>query len=340
MTESARTPKRYDALKVGGALYVIAVFQFFIFELVAETLYPGYSVANNYISDLGGTCANAPSTASCIVNQPSATIFDTTLFLMGLLLLIGTFFVYYGTRRKPYFIVTAVADIGTLLVGVFPEPTGWIHADISVVVFLFMGISLILAWTIVKQGVFRYLAVAFGVLTLYFDSHGVSAVGVGGSERLLVLSILCGILALGGYLTGRDSSPVVVESQSRAPLGKGIAKRKLLLIGTVLVAVGVGLILFGPSTHTTNGALPPGCSKQSNGEVTCSGAAGNSSATPQVGNGGGPNSVITVETIAGVTLIGLGLILVAIEVRSDSAVPQQAKVRSFRSGSSPNFMDA
>jgi len=325
MTENARVTNRYDALKVGGALYIVAVFQFFVFELVAETLYPGYSVANNYISDLGGTCVNPPSTASCIVHQPSATIFDTTVFLMGLLLLVGTFLVYYGTRRKPYFIVTAVADIGTLLVGVFPETTGWIHADISVVVFLFMGISLILAWTIVKGGVFRYLTVAFGLLTLYFNSFSVSAVGVGGSERLLVLSILCGTLALGGYLTGRESSPVVVVTQNNAPLGKVVAKRRLLLIGIVLVAVGLGLILFGPSTHTTSGALAPGCSKQSNGRVTCSGKDGNSSVTPQVSSGGGPGSVVTTEKIVGVILVGLGLTLVAMDALSKGAIARQTK---------------
>jgi hypothetical membrane protein len=207
---------RYDSLKIAGVLYIVAVFQFFIFELVAETLYPGYSVANNYISDLGATCVNPPSTASCIVHQPSATIFDATVFILGLLLLVGTFFVYNGTRKKPYFIVTAVADIAILLAGVFPENTGWIHADISVILFLFIGISLILAWTIVKAGsVFRYLTVAFGVLTLYFNYLPVpAAVGVGGDERLIVLSALSGILALGGYLTGQNSSELVAAQKA------------------------------------------------------------------------------------------------------------------------------
>jgi hypothetical membrane protein len=316
---------RYDPLKIAGVLYIIAVFQFFIFELVAETLYPGYSVANNYISDLGATCVNPPSTASCIVHQPTATIFDTTLFILGLLLLVGTFFVYYGTRKKPYFMVTAVADIGILLAGVFPENTGWIHADISVILFLFIGISLILAWTIVKGGVFRYLTVAFGVLTLYFNSHSVSAVGVGGGERLLVLSIICGILALGGYLTGRETSPVVVVSQNKMPLGKDIAKRKLLLIGIVLIALGLGLILFGPSPPHTTGALPPGCSKQSNGVVNCGGAGGNSSVTPHVSIGGELNSVLTIETIVGVLLIGLGLIFVDREALSKGGAAYQTK---------------
>jgi len=315
---------RYDSLKIAGVLYIIAVFQFFVFELVAETLYPGYSVTNNYISDLGATCVNPPSTASCIVHQPSATIFDTTLFLLGLLLLVGTFFVYYGTRKKTYFVVTAVADLAILLDGVFPENTGWIHGGLSVIIFLFIGISLIVAWTIANGSVFRYLVVAFGVLTLYFNYFSISAVGNGGSEHLLVLSILSGILALGGYLTGRDSSPVLVANQNKVPFGKVITKRKLLLIGIVLIAVGLGLLLFSPSIHGTSGALPPGCSKQSNGEVTC-GAGGNSSVTPRVINGGEVNSLVTIETIVGVLLIGVGLILVVREAFSKGTIAYQTK---------------
>ena len=207
-----------SSLKIGGVLYVIAVFQFFIFELVAETLYPNYSVANNYISDLGATCVAPPSTTSCVLHQPSATIFDATVFLLGLILLAGTLFVYRGTRKKPYFIVTVIADLAILLVGVFPENTGWIHAGISVILFLFIGISLILAWTIVKKGsVFGYLAVAFGALALYFNFVPVPVpMGVGGDERLIVLSALSGVLSLGGYLTGQDSSFEVVTKQ-KAP---------------------------------------------------------------------------------------------------------------------------
>jgi hypothetical membrane protein len=203
----------YDSLKIGGVLYVIAVFQFFVFELIAETLYPGYSVANNYISDLGASCVSPPSNVSCVVHQPSAMIFDTTVFLLGLMLLVGTFLVYIGTRKKLYFIATAVADIAVLLVGIFPENTGWIHAGISEVAFLVAGISLILAWTIVTKGnVFlRYLEVAFGVLTIFFTITSPPAVGVGGGERLIVLPALLGIMALGGYLTGQSTSVRVAK---------------------------------------------------------------------------------------------------------------------------------
>ena len=208
-----------DSLKIAGVLYVIAVFQFFVFELVAETLYPGYSVSNNYISDLGATCIAPPSTASCVVHQPSATIFDTSVFFLGVMLFIGAFFVYRGTRKKPYFFVTAVADIAILLVGVFPENTGWVHAIDSWILFILTGISLILVWSIVKTSIFRFLAVAFGVLTIYFTIFGGASavVGVGGEERLIVLPALLGILAFGGYLTGLDSTIPIAKQKAGAP---------------------------------------------------------------------------------------------------------------------------
>jgi hypothetical membrane protein len=198
---------RFSPLKIGGVLYVVAVFQFFVFELVAETLYSGYSVSSNYISDLGATCVNPPSTLDCVVHQPSAEVFDATVLLMGVMLLAGAFFVFHGTRKKLYFVSSALADLAILLIGVFPENTGWAHAIASEVAFVFTGISLVLAWTIVKGDVIRYLAVALGALTLFFTVTDVpaGAVGVGGQERLLVLCALLGLFALGGYLTGQDS---------------------------------------------------------------------------------------------------------------------------------------
>ena len=109
-----------NTIKIGGLLYVVAVFQFFVLELVAETLYPGYSVASNYISDLGATCVKPPSTQICVVRQPSAKIFDATVFIMGLMLLAGACFVYHGTRKKPYFLTSAIADVTILLIRSVP----------------------------------------------------------------------------------------------------------------------------------------------------------------------------------------------------------------------------
>lgn len=249
-----RTLPRYSPLKIAGVLYIIGVFQWFAFELVAETLFPGYSVAHDYISDLGGKCVNPPNNLHCVVHQPTATIFDATVILLGLMLLAGTVFVYLGTRKKLYSLTAAVAGLGICLVGVFPEPTGWPHAILSVILFNALGISLILAWTITRRDVIRYLVVVAGILTLFFNWVNAlgGTIGVGGQERLLVLSGLLGLLALGGYLTGRDSNLPTPEVESRRPAGVKpwiVAAIVVTAITIALVATMVAMALVLPQTH-------------------------------------------------------------------------------------------
>ena len=252
VADDRRTFEHYRPLKIAGVLYVLAVFQFFAFELVAETLYPGYSVASNYISDLGGTCVNPPSILHCVVRQPTADIFDVTVFLLGLMLLVGTVFVYLGTRNKLYFVTSAVADISILLVGVFPENTGWPHAVLSVVLFYFLGISLVLAWTIAKGDVIRYLVAASGTLTLFFnvDNAAAGTVGVGGQERLIVLSALLGLLALGGYLTGQDSQRSQVESRGPTSVKPWTLAAIVVTAATIAsFAFAIAIAFVLPRTH-------------------------------------------------------------------------------------------
>lgn len=252
VADDRRTFVRYRPLEIGGVLYVLAVFQFLVFELVAETLYSGYSVASNYISDLGATCVDPPSTLHCVVNQPTATIFDITVSLLGLMLLAGAFFVYHGTRKKLYFVTSAVADIAILLVGVLPENTGWAHAILSVILFYFLGISLLLAWTIANGDVIRYLVVASGALTLFFNVDNVAAgtVGVGGQERLLVLSALLGLLALGGYLTGQNSQRPLAEPRRPMSVRPWTVAAIVVTATTMaLFAIAVAIAFVLPRTH-------------------------------------------------------------------------------------------
>jgi hypothetical membrane protein len=60
-----------------GTLFLVAATQFILCLIIAEAAYPGYSVSANYISDLGV--------------GPSAIIFNSSVFLLGLLILTGTY---------------------------------------------------------------------------------------------------------------------------------------------------------------------------------------------------------------------------------------------------------
>ena len=69
---------KYPKERVAGAVFFVAVTQFILCLMVAEALYPGYSLSGNYVSDLGV--------------GPSSIVFNSSVFLLGLLLAVGTYF--------------------------------------------------------------------------------------------------------------------------------------------------------------------------------------------------------------------------------------------------------
>jgi hypothetical membrane protein len=118
-----------DRVGVGGLLLVLGSAQFIIVMTVAEALYPGYSVANNYISDLGV--------------GPSSVIFNTSVSLLGILVIAAGFLVMSLSRGLG--VLAMIAGIGALGVGLFPENTGTPHTVFSLVVFLFGALTSYLA---------------------------------------------------------------------------------------------------------------------------------------------------------------------------------------------------
>ena len=74
--------------------------------ILAEALFPGYSVSANAISDLGADCGSV-----CVINQPSAAIFDGTVFFLGLLAAVASYIVY-STGYKTTGILALVGSFG------------------------------------------------------------------------------------------------------------------------------------------------------------------------------------------------------------------------------------
>ena len=63
--------------------------------LAAETLFPGYSIMANDLSDLAST---VPPNVSVL--QPSATLFNVTTFLFGLLVTISAFLIHRVCKKQ------------------------------------------------------------------------------------------------------------------------------------------------------------------------------------------------------------------------------------------------
>lgn len=181
--------------------------QFFVFLTVAETMYPDYSVTGNTLSDLGATCNNS----SCFV-PPSAGVFNTTVFALGALVFVGSFFLYIS-RFRLLGGLAALGAWGVMGVALFPETAGSIHSLLSLVAFLFGGLAAIVSYTMLTKP-FSYFAVALGAVSLVALALYVPGVylglGVGGMERLVVFPELIWVIGFGAYLMARPTE--------RAPL--------------------------------------------------------------------------------------------------------------------------
>lgn len=185
--------------RAAGILIFTGAVQFIIGMNVAEFLYPGYSVSNNFISDLGATCRGS----TCTVNQPSATIFNLSVSLLGLFILIGSYFLWREFQSPVVPILFALTGIGAIGVGMFPETSGMIHEFVSLIAFLFGGLSAISSIKIAKAPI-SYFSVLMGITSLIalvlFAFEIYLGFGPGGMERMIAYPMLLWAAGFGGYL--------------------------------------------------------------------------------------------------------------------------------------------
>jgi hypothetical membrane protein len=181
----------YENKKVAGFLLLVGALQFVLGMIISEALYPGYSTSNNYISDLGV--------------GPSALIFNSSIFLLGILIASGAYFVQRAFNSKLFSILLAITGIGAMGVGIFTEDFGVAHAIFSLITFLFAGISIIVSYKFEKPPL-SYLSILLGVMSLVslvlFGSGVYLELGKGGMERMIAYPVLLGAISLGGYFIG------------------------------------------------------------------------------------------------------------------------------------------
>jgi hypothetical membrane protein len=204
MTHPTKGLALNDANKAGVALF-LGVVQFGLFEMIAEFVYPGYSVSFNYISDLGPPCTSGNT---C----PSATswwIFDTSIIVLGLCVLISGYFIQRHYHWKPASSLIAVAGIGAVGVGIFNETAPFdLHGLFSLITFLGIGLAATVSFWLQKRPL-SYFSLILGLVTLISlvlyvpdgGSFGVTlGIGKGGLERMIVYPVLFWSLAFSGHM--------------------------------------------------------------------------------------------------------------------------------------------
>ncbi len=198
--------------KTAGIILFIGSVGFLLAENVAEFLYPDYSVSQNYISDLGATC-----NATCRIVQPTSTIFNSSVFLVGVAIVLGSYFLYRTFGRLIFSGLLILSGIGAIGVGIFPETFPVEHGIFSLVVFLFGGLAAIAAYNLPSKP-FNYFSVALGILTviaLVFYVPGIYlGLGAGGMERLVAYPVLFWGIGLGAYMMGAPEQTKVSKAVS------------------------------------------------------------------------------------------------------------------------------
>jgi len=191
---------KYSDGKIAGTLIFVGCAQFIIGVIVAEAFYPGYRVAQNFISDLGATCR-----ATCLVAQPSSTIFNSSVTLLGLLAITASYFIKREFRSRALSFLVIMTGVGATGVGVFPETTGLIHHIVSLITFVFAGFSAIASYKLQKAPL-SYFSALLGVMTLVSLVLYISGIFLGleqgGMERMIVYPALISAVGFSAYLMG------------------------------------------------------------------------------------------------------------------------------------------
>ncbi len=173
--------------------------------ITAEVLYPNYSTRQD-ISDLGSTRPPNP-----VIHEPSATIFNSTMLLTGVIVIFSAYLLYQAMDRRGFPLALAVFGFGAFGVGVFPGNVAPWHGLFALLTFFMGGITVLLSARVVSRP-FSFLCGLFGgvslliLVSVFFfglvvgGPHPLEFLGAGGIERWVVYPLILWLLVFGGYL--------------------------------------------------------------------------------------------------------------------------------------------
>lgn len=192
---------------LAGPILWVSSIQFFLVQIVVALAWvkPPYSWRLNAISDLGATgCGLFDDRYVC---SPSHSLMNASLILLGLAMTIGSALLYQAFRRSRVgFIMMALAGIGAILVGLFPEDTTfWAHVLGQDLAFVVGNIALIVfGLTLPLKRWFKWYSVVSGVVALValylFLSHHRFFLGLGGMERVVGYPLVTWLIMFGLYV--------------------------------------------------------------------------------------------------------------------------------------------
>ncbi len=213
-------------LLVGGLVSLVGI-------NLAQLVYPGYSVRDNFVSDLGATCQHDPVTYwpyGCVYMQPASTIFSVSTDALGLMVLAAVSLMYPlgGTRRLS--ILLGLAGVGAFGAGLVSEQYAPYHSIFALMAFFPGSLAALESFRFLPR-LLGYVSLALGGIslaaTLIHASVGGELgkpiwipLGIGGMELMIVYPVLLWVTLFGAEVAALPNSfsgPVDRTSGASAP---------------------------------------------------------------------------------------------------------------------------
>lgn len=205
MEDSSKKFNKKNLTRAGILLFLAGCI-ILIGIITAESFYPQkytYTTSQSMISDLGAT-----EPPNSIITQPSATIFNFSMILTGIIVLLGAYFLFRYYNDRIATILVGLLGLGALGVGVFPGNVNPQHPLFAMTTFISGGLSAIYSYRLIKSPL-KYVAVFLGLISLGFIvtmNILMPSMGAGGVERWVAYPIVLWLLGFGGYLMGLGST--------------------------------------------------------------------------------------------------------------------------------------
>jgi hypothetical membrane protein len=194
----------YSDEKYAGLLLVIAVVLYVCAIFIAESVYPTYSVGQQYVSDLG----------DWNLAGINAIIFNASSVLYGVLGIAAVYFFHRAFKTRLFPTLLLVSSIGTIALGIVAENiSNPIHTAFGFFSMLFGAFAAIASYKFVKSPLsFVFIimgAVSILSLAAFVVGLGISptslGLGLGGIERFVIYPLLLWALSFGAYLIGEHA---------------------------------------------------------------------------------------------------------------------------------------
>ncbi len=199
--------------RLAGLLFFVAVTQFILSLTIAQVLYPGYSLSDKYVSDLGV--------------GPSAVVFNSSVFLLGVLIAFGSYFLGRDSGFKNLRMLLFLMSLAAMGVGIVTKAYTLGHGAVSSAAFFFAGLSAITSGKVLRKPL-SLVGIVLGLMTIgalalfsvgmvesgsisstvAYDSAFYLGLGPGGMESMIIYPSLMWLALFGGQLTMRPETNI------------------------------------------------------------------------------------------------------------------------------------